>query len=192
MTDWWLVSYLALWALVAAMFVVLLVVLRQLGLIYLRTKGGGLSLDEGPALGSIMTPFHEMDDEQGVEFRFPSAETAISVLLFTSSECPICKEVLRGVSALVRHHDVSVVVLSDGTREQNRELRALVDGKAHFATNLRRQQALGVESIPYAIAVNETGVVLEKKLVNHLDDLEDLLERANSSEFVGQVARPAY
>src|SRR5205085_4655265 len=127
MSGWWLAAFLALWVLMLVTLTVLLVVLRHLGLIYLRTQGGGLKLDEGPALGAVVNPFDELDDE-GREVRFPSAEAELNVLLFASPGCSICKDALRGVPVVRRDYDAHVVVLSQGDRSENEELKQVLDG----------------------------------------------------------------
>jgi methylamine dehydrogenase accessory protein MauD len=190
MSGWWLASFLALWALMIVTLTVLLVVLRQLGLIYLRTQGGGLTLDEGPALGAVVSPFDELDDE-GREVRFPSADAELNVLLFASPGCSICKDALRGVSVVRRDYDAHVVVLSQGDQSENDELKKVLDGSAPFVTSLRRQKAMGVESIPFGIATNRTGVVLDKRVINNVVDLEELLESAEKASVDAPQAVPA-
>jgi methylamine dehydrogenase accessory protein MauD len=176
-SGWWLASYLVLWALLAGTIIVLLVVLRQLGLMYLRS-GSGLRLDEGPEIGSIVTPFDEIDELVDDRFRIPDPEAPVTLLLFASPHCAICKDVLQGLAAVVHHYDVSPVVVSEGTSEENTELRQMVGSKGRFVTSVGRQRKLGIETIPYGIAVRQDGLVLARRIVNHLDDVENLLEDA--------------
>jgi methylamine dehydrogenase accessory protein MauD len=190
MSGWWLASYLALWVLLLATLTVLLVVLRQLGLIYLRTQGGGLKLDEGPAVGAVVNPFGELDEE-GREVRFPSAEAELNLLLFASPGCSICKDALLGVGAVRRDYDVHVVVVSEGEPAANEELRKVLDGAVPFVRSLSRQKAMGVESIPFGIATNRTGVVLDKRVINNVVDLEELLESAEKASLDAPQAVPA-
>ena len=177
MSGWWLASYLVLWALLAGTIIVLLVVLRQLGLMYLRS-GSGLHLDEGPPIGSIVTPFDEIDELVDDRFRIPDPEAPVTLLLFASPHCAICKDVLQGLAAVAHHYDVSPVVISEGTSEENAGLRQMVGSKGRFVTSVGRQRKLGIETIPYAVAVRRDGLVLARRIVNHLDDLENLLEDA--------------
>jgi methylamine dehydrogenase accessory protein MauD len=179
-TGWWLASYLVLWGLLAATLVVLLVVLRQLGLIYLRSRSGGLHLDEGPELGAIVTPWDEIDERTGAQFRFPDSVASLSLLVFASPHCAICKDTLRGIRGATRGREVSVTVVSEGEPGENEELRALLDGGVRFVSSVRRQRMLGIETIPYGIVADDKGVVLAKHIVNNLEDLEDLLDRAAS------------
>jgi methylamine dehydrogenase accessory protein MauD len=192
MTGWWLASYLALWAVVLGTVVLLLVVLRQLGLIYARTKGaGGVRLDDGPEVGAVISPFYEVDEVTGEGFTFPERGSDLSVVLTASAHCSLCKEALVGIPSLARAGDARFLILSDGEQAGNEALRDLVKGNARFVTSAKRQHALAVDTIPYGIVVNGSGIVLDKGVVNHLDDLEELLERAAVQPARAAVATPA-
>jgi methylamine dehydrogenase accessory protein MauD len=178
MSGWWLVSYLVLWLLVAASFVVLLVVLRQLGLIYMRAKGGAVFLDEGPAVGSRVTTFGEPGLISGQDVYFPDAHSAANLLIVASPHCAICKDVLGGLRAVTKSRDLRAVVLSEGSAEENSELAAVIGDRANLMANLQRQRMLGIQSIPYAILTSAEGIVLAKGPTNSLDELEDIIERS--------------
>jgi methylamine dehydrogenase accessory protein MauD len=181
MTGWWVASYVVLWAVVILTLVVVLVVLRQLGLIYVRTSGT-FQLDEGPPVGAPFPIFEELDDRTGLPVRFPDREAA-SLLVFTTPDCSLCKEVLEATKLATRHRDVAVVVLSAGEKDENDELCGIAR-KLSFIVSLQRQRALGVQLIPYAIVASREGVVLSKGAVNGLGDLEEILDRAEAEQSV--------
>jgi methylamine dehydrogenase accessory protein MauD len=180
MSGWWVVSYLVLWSVVILTLVVLLIVLRQLGLIYLRS-GTALQLDEGPELGAPFPMFEELDQRTGLPVRFPDRDAGISLLLFTTPQCGLCKEVLDATAVVSRHRELDTMVLSAGEADENDELLNLA-GEMSFVVSLRRQRELGVQTIPYGIVVGRDGVVLSKGTLNSLDDLEDALDRADAQE----------
>jgi methylamine dehydrogenase accessory protein MauD len=180
MSGWWLASYLALWILLLATLLVLLVVLRQLGLIYLRARGGGaVQVDEGPPVGTPLW-FDELD-LNGRPIHFPNREAAFSLLLLTSPWCAICKEALRGLSTVLSHYDVKAVVIDAGEAAESAAVYELVDEAVGFVASLPLQRRIGVTVIPFGIVTDRGGVILSKGGVHHIDDLEDLLERAESS-----------
>ena len=144
---------------------------------YLR-RGSGLQLDEGPEPGTIVGPFDEIDELTDDRFRVPDPEAPLTLLLFASPHCAICKDVLQGLGAVVHHYDVSPVVVSEGTSEENDELRQMVGSKGRFVTSVGRQRALRIETLPYGVVVRRDGLVLARRIVNHLDDVETLLEDA--------------
>ncbi len=178
MSGWWLVSYVILWVMSAATLVVLLVVLRQLGLIYLRGGAGAPRLEEGPPLGATIAPFEVADDASGVLVSFPDRRAGLNVLLFTSPQCRICEEVLRELPEATRDLEARVLVVSEGTPEENRELRRLAGTGARFATSPTRQRILRIRTFPYAVVAGPDGTVLDKGVVNSPRDVEALLQRA--------------
>ena len=180
MSGWWLASYVVLWVITATMFVVLLVVLRQLGLMYVR-GGGAPRLEEGPPIGAIIPPFEEMEDGTQAEIRFPDAVVDLNLLLFTSPHCRICEEVLRELGGVTRDFDARVLVVSEGDVEENGRLRQLVDGGARFVSNAERQRSLDVRTHPYGLVTDRSGTVLEKGVVNGSRDVQVLLEEAARS-----------
>ena len=180
MSGWWLASYVILWVVTVAMFVVLLVVLRQLGLMYMR-GGGAPRLEEGPPIGAIIPRFEEAEDVGGAEISFPDELAELSFLLFTSPRCRICEDALRGIAEITRDFDVRVVVVSEGDAEQNRRLREIVDGGASFTSSPARQRILQVHTHPYGVVTDRDGIVLDKGVVNGTRDLEVLLQAARSS-----------
>lgn len=176
MSGWWLASYLLLWLLVLATIVVLLVVLRQLGLIYLRALQGGMQLDEGPPIGTPLR-FDEMDVD-GELVRFPFPDGRLNLLLFTTPGCSLCKEALRGLSAMLGHYNVSAVVIDAGSSDETSSLRALAGEGASLVSSLRLQRKIGVGTKPYALVADREGVIVRKGVVNHIDDIEDLIDHA--------------
>lgn len=177
MSGWWLASYIVLWVITATMFVVLLVVLRQLGLMYLR-GGGAPRLEEGPPIGAIIPPFEDIEDGTQAEIRFPDAVVDLNLLLFTSPHCRICEEVLRELGGVTRDFEARVLVVSEGDVEENGRLRQLVDGGARFVSNAERQRSLDVRTHPFGLATDGSGMVLEKGVVNGSRDVLVLLEEA--------------
>jgi methylamine dehydrogenase accessory protein MauD len=184
--GWWLVSYVVLWVMVSATLVVLLVVLRQLGLLYLRVGGGAMRTEEGPPDGAILGAFEEVAGPDGGTVSFPDPAAALNLLIFATPHCRICKEALRGLPAATRRLDVFTLVVSEGTEEDNRPLRRLVDGAAAFTISAERQKVYGIETFPFAVVADGDGVVLERGTVNGLDDLEEMLERASSRAGSGE------
>ncbi len=194
MSGWWLASYVVLWVITTTMFVVLLVVLRQLGLMYVR-GGGAPRLEERPPIGAIIPPFEEIEDGTQAEIRFPDAVADLNQLLFTSPSCRICEEVLRelgeftrDLGRVTRDFDARVFVVSEGDVEENGRLRQLVDGSARFVSNAERQRSLDVRTHPYGLVTDRSGAVLEKGVVNGSRDVQVLLEEARSSAIAGPPA----
>lgn len=182
MSGWWLASYLVLWAITGLTFVVLLVVLRQLGLIYAGIHGAPagrhvIRLAEGPEIGSSIVPFDEIDEVTGEPFHFPEPESDLNFLLFVSTDCSICEEALRDISSFARTHGVEILVLTDGEGEGGDRHRQLVEAPVRFVRSAEHLREMEIQSTPHAVVVDRKGVVLEKTIVNKLDHLEELVEQ---------------
>jgi methylamine dehydrogenase accessory protein MauD len=165
-----------LWILTVSMFVVLLVVLRQLGLIYVR-GGGAPQVEQGPPVGATVPEFDGVADVTGAPFRFPDPQRSLNLVVFTSPSCRICADVIRGVPGIARDQDVRVLVISEASVEANESLRDEAAG-ATFVTDGTRQKILAVGSHPFALVADGDGTILDKGAVNGPGDLQVLLERA--------------
>lgn len=188
MSGWWLASYLVLWAVMLGVLVVLLVVLRQLGLVYLRLRGRGVPhFNEGPELGSFVEPVSDVDGITGGVSLFPDERASLNLFLFASPHCSLCKETVMAVADVARSRDAGFLVVSEGSAEENRELRGLVDGASHFLISVELHRRMQVESIPFAVVVDGKGVVLAKGIPNDPDQLDELMDQAARSRAAEEV-----
>jgi methylamine dehydrogenase accessory protein MauD len=174
MSGWWLVSYLVLWTVLALTLLVLLVVLRQLGLIYTQS-GGAIRLEEGPALGSSIPRIEGVDELSGERFTFPDPEQELNLLVFVSPGCSICEEAVQGSGMLSRDNEVPMLVITDLDHEK---VRSAVDAPARFMTSRQLHESMGIKSTPQAVVIDGEGVVLEKTIVNRLEHLQELLDQS--------------
>ena len=180
MTGWWLASYLVLWGLLVLVCTLLLLVLRQVGLIYLRGGTGLVQLDDGPEVGTPVRPFQELDDRSGEPVQFPVPGVRRTLIAFVSGTCGVCKDAVTGIrSAMRAGHDFGVLFIADGSPEDHHELRQSARGLGPFVTSLRRQRQLGITNLPYALLVDEGGILLAKGVLNSVIDVDDLLAAAD-------------
>jgi methylamine dehydrogenase accessory protein MauD len=176
MSGWWLASYLVLWLLLGTTLLVLLVVLRQLGLLY--TQGGVIRLHEGPVLGSTIRPVEGVDEVSGERLKVPNEVHPFSLLVFVAPDCSICEEAVRGAGSLAQDNGVDVLVISDAEGEQNDSLRRVIEPPARFMASHTQHELFDIRSTPQALLVSGKGVVLEKTIVNRVEHLQELLDRA--------------
>lgn len=176
MSTWWTVSYVVLWGIVITLIVVVALG-RRLGTLHLRLGAGGPpKLDEeGPPLGGTPPPRDGIDlDGNSVTIGGPGRR---QLLLFVSPGCMVCGQVLPSVPALARTYGLQAIALSEEDAiETRRELGhdadvEIVTGHAHF-------DAYSVPGTPYAVVLDETGVVAGKGTVNNLEQLEGLIAAA--------------
>lgn len=179
MSGPWLASYIALWAVVLFQGLVIFILLRQLGVIYLGTAQGVAR--DGLSQG-----------QRAPEFSLPSLEgppVALSafrgmplVLVFGSPSCTPCKGLLPDLQAFAaeKQDELRVLFLSRGEIEESRrfaqELDVRVPVAVHPDESLPEQYKVRVT--PFAFLIDREGVVRAKGLANNRAHLDMLIQQA--------------
>jgi methylamine dehydrogenase accessory protein MauD len=178
MVDALIVSNLILWGLVLVLAAVVAALVRQIGVLHERlAPAGALVLRGGPRAGE-RAPELELADWRGERLRIGGAGAA-TLLLFVSPTCPVCKTLLPVADSLERAEGgrLRVVRASDGPREEH---EAFVREHALASRRYVLSSELGllyqVSKLPYAVLLDEAGVVRAAGLVNTREHLESLLE----------------
>lgn len=174
MTGWWLISYLVLWTLVALLCLVALVVLRQLGLMYARDER--LSSLPGPRQGEAVGPLDMSDARSGEPVTFPHPAKPLSLMIFVSPECSLCKEALAGIDALNHDDDLWIVVVSTGDAGAIESLRALLGDQTALVVSEEMHRALEIPFVPWSLLVDRAGVVRQGRPINRPGDLQTMLD----------------
>ncbi|HYD10869.1 MAG TPA: thioredoxin domain-containing protein [Acidimicrobiales bacterium] len=147
----WVASYVVLWLLVIVLSVAVVALLRQIGVLHARLHPLGAHFGgEGPALESA-APLIE-----GVDY----TQAGTTLLAFTSPTCEVCKVLEPSLAALRRDYDDVLVHTVDLDRA-----RSVFD-------------SFQIRSTPYVVAVDRTGTVKGRGVVNSLEQIEEVLEAA--------------
>jgi methylamine dehydrogenase accessory protein MauD len=179
-TGWWAAAFVALWLLVAALCVVVVALARQVGTLHLRLgPRGALEMDdEGPPLGEAPMPAQTLTIEGGpVVVGGPGHP---QLLLFISPSCPICEEVLPSLAAVASVGRMAPLAIADVDR---RGARSAFHGRRVDATLVPDPElvsAYRVPGTPYAVVLDERGIVLAKGTVNNLEQMEGMIETAKA------------
>jgi methylamine dehydrogenase accessory protein MauD len=166
----------ALWALLGVVSLSVVALARQVGLLHLRVRPLGPGpVEEGPALGSIVSlPPLTTFRQKVAPILVPGR---IGVVLFASPTCGLCKNVLTGASRLQRvDGDLQVTVAVDA--EGNEAMKYLEKYGFDDGVAASELGMLDSGNRPYAVAVNDDGMVLSAGAVNTLDQLEGLADLA--------------
>ena len=156
MTGWWAVAFVAQWALVVVLCVVVVALARQVGTLHLRLgPRGALEIDtEGPPLGEAPPPRPARRDGGGeLVLGGPGAPRLV---LFVSPTCSICREVKPSVPAAASAAGLAPQLVHDADAER----------------------LWNVPGTPFAVVMDATGVVRAKGTVNNLEQLEGLVDTA--------------
>ena len=178
MHGWWLASYIVLWALVVALATLVVGLARQIGALHLRLgPRGALELDdEGPPLGSAPASAELLSpngDRIGV-----GGEGEAQFLLFVSPDCPVCEQVLPAVGAVATEARFAPRVIVDGEDEDARRVGGRRAQRAPVAASPELGLAYGVPGTPYAVVLDERGIVRAKGTVNNMEQVEGLVRTA--------------
>lgn len=148
----WVASYVALWVAVLALGGVVLLLLRQIGVLHARLAPLGAHFaGEGPVLDDPAPPI------DGTDYR----TAAFTLVAFASPTCEVCATLRPGFAAVARQYgDVTL---------------RLVDLDDHTRGTF---EAFNVRSTPYLVAVDRAGLVRGRGVVNSLEQIEELLGEA--------------
>jgi methylamine dehydrogenase accessory protein MauD len=176
-----LISNIVLWALVIALSLVVLALARQVGVLHDRiAPTGALMLAKGLSVGQAAPIVTVPDlDGQTLQIGAARADNRSTLVLFISPTCPVCKVLLPVLKASQRSEQawLHIVLASDGEMPAHVEFRKR-NGLAPFPYVL--SPALGIayqiNRLPYAVLLDERGIVLARGLINSREHLESLFE----------------
>ena len=196
MSGIWLVSYLALWALVVLLTVVVLGLVRQLGLIHLRLgpESDLVTTNEGLEIGLPAPDFQANDVISGDKIVLSNLKGTKSILIFVSPSCQPCQELMPHIVTFHRSKNGKVKIvlfIQTDVREsmqfaENHQLRTHV--VADPQGNLSK--IYQVRATPFAYGLDKEGIVQRQGVVNNLQALEALLEEASASELTIELPKP--
>ena len=193
------VSLLVLWLIVLVLAVAVLALVRQIGILHERiAPAGALMLAGGPKVGE-QAPAVDADDLAGGRWSTgaPRTDGRSVLLFFLSPNCPVCKTLLPVLksSRAAEKNWLDIWLASDGDVAAQREFIA---GHELESFPYLLSSALGtayqVGKLPYAVLIDEAGIIRAKGLVNSREHLESLFEArergvASVQEFVAGVER---
>lgn len=180
-----LTSQVLLWIAVIALSLVGLALTRQLGILHERIAPmGALALNKRLAGGS-RAPYISVQTLTGNTIAVGGSELSISssksqLIFFLSPECPVCKKLLPVLQS-IRHRErawLSVLLASDGGEVASHQAFVQRHGLAMFPYVLSEQLGIrfGVSRLPYAVLIDEQGIIIALGLVNSREQLESLFE----------------
>ena len=183
-----MISNALLWVLMLAVIVALWALARQVGILYERVAPmGALVTDAGPKLGEA-APRFDLSALNGTQVTIGGERAKSLLVFFLSPTCPVCKKLLPVLkSAAQAERDwLDVVLASDG--EATEHLGFYGDAKLQqfpYVLSPELGMTFRVSRLPYAVLLDERGVIRAKGLINSREHLESLF---NAKELgVGSV-----
>ncbi|MHB8380847.1 MAG: methylamine dehydrogenase accessory protein MauD [Candidatus Binataceae bacterium] len=175
------ISQVALWILMLVMAGLQLALLRQIGVLHERIAPmGALTIDKGPKEGDS-APVFELTDlrRRRVTIGGPGERGLGTLLFFLSPTCPVCKKMLPILKSLNASGEqaLHIVLASDGERDEHERFVAAYNlGDFPYVLSQELGMTYRISKLPYAVLIDEAGVVRAKGLINTREHLESLLE----------------
>lgn len=175
------VSNVVLWLVVVALAITVVALTRQIGILYERiAPAGALAIGRGPQVGDA-APVLDVETLDGGRLRIGGASPMGrgTLIFFLSPTCPVCNTLVPVLKSLRRAERgwLDIVLASDGDPERQREFvreKALEEFPYVLSADLGI--AFRVAKLPYAVLIDEQGVVRAQGLVNSREHLESLFE----------------
>jgi methylamine dehydrogenase accessory protein MauD len=183
--------------LVLMLIVMVFAMARQIGVLFERvTPIGAMINDAGPKIGDA-SPVFNVASINGFEVAVGVKQTHSTLVLFLSPTCPICNKLLPAIKSVRSSESrwLSVVLASDGEPEKHLEFmrkHALAD--IPYLLSQPLGTAYRVSRLPFAVLLDADGIVRAKGLVNSREQLDSLLNVADTGfksiqDYVSQTSR---
>lgn len=178
MTEALIISNVLLWLAVLALLVTVLALSRQIGILYERVAPmGALMMDTGPKVGETAPVFELPQLGRPDKLVLGGAGARSTLVFFLSPTCPVCKKLLPILKSIrqVEANWLGIVLASDGDTVEHEEFRRRADLTDYpYVLSAELGMKYQVSKLPYAVLIDEQGVVRGKGLVNSREQLESL------------------
>ncbi len=181
MIDALIISNGILWLLVIGLALTVLALTRQIGLLHERISPVGALSTEAKVKVGDKAPELALIDIQNRPLQLGGASTdgRRTLLFFLSPTCPVCETLLPTIERVARTEvpRVQVVLASDGEIDEHRAFAAKKGvGHLPYVISAPLGMSYGVAKLPYAVLIDEHGIVVAQGLVNTREHVESLFE----------------
>ncbi len=173
------ISNVALWVVMLGLGLLVFALSRQLGVLYDRVAPAGALMvnpliavgDPAPVIAAPML--------SGATVTVGGERGRSHLLFFLAPDCPICKSlvpVLRSIGKAEPWLDISLA--SDGGTMAEHQEFVSQEGLADFDYLVSEDlgRSYGISKLPYAVLIDEIGVIASMGIVNSREHLESLFE----------------
>jgi methylamine dehydrogenase accessory protein MauD len=172
------VSQVLLWAVVILQGVVIMALARQVGILHERVAPAGALINAGgPGIGE-KSPRLEVHSLAGnaITVGGELAPGRAMLMLFVSASCPICKKLIPIAKDFAKSERLEVLFVGDSDLAEQRKLVAQFElDERRFVNGPEIGMTYRVDKLPYAVLLDEGGVIASKGLVNSREHFESLI-----------------
>jgi len=167
-----------LWVVVILLSIAVLALARQVGVLHERVApAGALIHGAGPGVGepSPRLEVHALAGNAITVGGNLSAGKAL-LMLFVSQSCPICKKLIPIALDFSKSERLDVLFVGDANLgEQRRLVEQFAIDDHCFVNGPQIGMAYRVDKLPYAVLLDDLGVIAAKGLVNSREHFESLI-----------------
>ncbi len=178
MTTALIASNIILWLVVIGLLVLVIALARQIGILHERVAPvGALMPMNGPRLGEQIAS-HTVSTLAGDAITLGEPSAGRLLIYFLSPGCPVCKSLLPVIQAVEKQEaDLRLIYASDGesigTHQQYADSNDIPQSQYVLSRELGID--LGVNKLPFAVLLDDQGVLKARGLVNSREHIESLL-----------------
>jgi methylamine dehydrogenase accessory protein MauD len=173
-----MMSQMLLWIVVILQGVTILALARQIGVLHDRVApAGALTTAAGPGVGE-QSPRLEVHALAGnaITVGGKLAAGKALLMLFVSSTCPICKKLIPIAKNFARSERLDVLFVGDADAVEQRKLIAQFELDEHcFVNGPEVGMTYRIDKLPYAVLLDDAGMIAAKGLVNSREHFESLI-----------------
>lgn len=174
MSDLLVVSHIVSWVVIVLMGVLLVAMMRQIGVLLLRSGGTTpLDIGAGPGIGEPAPWMPAGGDD-----------VRSKLVAFLSTSCGTCDALVPALDAIDASYRDTIQVVAVA-KESETELRAWRPGaraRIPILTSPEAFKRFQVDGTPYAFVIDAKGTVAARGGVNHIEHLEALLAQCPGTE----------
>ena len=173
-----MMSQMLLWIVVILQGVTILALARQIGVLHDRVApAGALTTTAGPGVGE-QSPRLEVHALAGnaITVGGKLAAGKALLMLFVSSACPICKKLIPIAKNFARSERLDVLFVGDADPVDQRKLIREFELDEHcFVNGPEVGMTYRIDKLPYAVLLDDAGMIAAKGLVNSREHFESLI-----------------
>lgn len=176
MNTFFLVSYIILWVLVITLTLLNLILFRQLGIMVMGTARGinrsGLQIGK-------MVPKVDGVSVDGNNWSTSAILGKPHLLFFGSTTCSECKDIMPYLDQMQKKYNVTPILLLFS--ELDMAKKYIQENKIKYEVILANNniaEKMDVTATPFAYAVDSSGIIQSKGLINTLHQLESTAQSA--------------
>ncbi len=172
------ITLVLLWVVVICLSVAVLALARQVGVLHERVApAGALISGSGPGVGE-QSPRLEVHALAGnaIIVGGTLATGKALLMLFVSQTCPICKKLIPIALDFAKSERLDVLFVGDADlAEQKKLIGQFGIAENRFVNGPEIGMTYRIDKLPYAVLLDDLGVIAAKGLVNSREHFESLI-----------------